>query len=135
MAQFQAFARLSQRCSFIKAMVPVLDSTSGMIWALFQPRLVGVFFVEILTVLLLAKNCQQYPRSVSDIVGIEFDIDSQSLYHGNLVPGSLPFELFRFVRNEGESLVHFDHVLDVVGRGLKFAVDFAHVLTTRAHSK
>ena len=28
---------------------------------------------------------------------------------------------------QGESLVHFDHVLDVVGRGYQLAVDFAHV--------
>ena len=27
---------------------------------------------------------------------------------------------------EGESLVHFDHVLDVVGRGYQLVVDFPH---------
>ena len=27
---------------------------------------------------------------------------------------------------QGESLVHFDHVLDVVGHGYQLVVDFAH---------
>ena len=34
--------------------------------------------------------------------------------------------LFKFACKEGESLVYFDHVLDVVGRGYRLAVDFAH---------
>ena len=38
----------------------------------------------------------------------------------------------RKIKREGESLVHFDHVLDVVGRGLPFAVDFAHALARSA---
>ena len=29
---------------------------------------------------------------------------------------------------EGESLVHFDHMLDVVGLGYQLVVDFAHAL-------
>ena len=39
--------------------------------------------------------------------------------------------------SEGESLVYFDHVLDVVGRGYHFAADFAHahgsIAGPRAH--
>ena len=35
----------------------------------------------------------------------------------------------RKLKRKGESLVHFDHVLDVVGRGLQFAADFAYALT------
>ena len=31
------------------------------------------------------------------------------------------------VKRKGESLVHFDHVLDMVGHDLQFVVDFAHV--------
>ena len=34
--------------------------------------------------------------------------------------------LFKFVCKEGESLVYFDHVLDVVECGYRLAVDFAH---------
>ena len=35
-------------------------------------------------------------------------------------------QLFKLVCKERESLVYFDHVLDVVGRGYWLAVDFAH---------
>ena len=38
----------------------------------------------------------------------------------------------RKIKREGESPVHFDHVLDVVGRGLPFEVDFAHALARSA---
>ena len=45
--------------------------------------------------------------------------------------------LFKFVCKEGESLVYFDHVLDVVGHGFRLAVDFAHahgsIAGPRAH--
>ena len=33
---------------------------------------------------------------------------------------------FQFACKKGESLVYFDHVLDVVGRGFQLAVGFAH---------
>ena len=52
-------------------------------------------------------------------------------YLGLALYQALPLsQLFWFVGKDGESLVHFDHMLDVVGRGLKFAVDFAHIQCT-----
>ena len=41
---------------------------------------------------------------------------------------------FWLAYKEGESLVYFDHVLDVVGRGYRLTVDFAHVHTLLAGS-
>ena len=35
-------------------------------------------------------------------------------------------QLFKLACKEGESMVYFDHMLDVVGRGYWLAVDFAH---------
>ena len=35
-------------------------------------------------------------------------------------------QLFKFACKEGESLVYVNHVLDVVGRGYRLAVNFAH---------
>ena len=39
-----------------------------------------------------------------------------------------PARNFQFACKKGESLVYFDHVLDVVGRGFQLAVDFAYAL-------
>ena len=39
-----------------------------------------------------------------------------------------PVRYFQFACKKGKSLVYFDHVLDVVGRGFQLAVDFAYAL-------
>ena len=38
-----------------------------------------------------------------------------------------PCAIVKFACKNGESLVYFDHVLDVVGRGYPLTADFAHV--------
>ena len=44
-------------------------------------------------------------------------------------------QLFKFACKEGESLVYFDHVLDVVVRGYCLAADFAHTHASIAGPK
>ena len=41
---------------------------------------------------------------------------------GSLEPGSPPARKFQFACKKGESLVYFDHVLDVVGRRTWFSI-------------
>ena len=45
----------------------------------------------------------------------------------SLITRLFPLHNFKFACKEGESLVYFDHVLDVVGRGYPLTADFAHV--------
>ena len=40
--------------------------------------------------------------------------------------------LFKFACKEGESLVYFDHVLDMVGCGYRLVVSFTHAYTLLA---
>ena len=39
-----------------------------------------------------------------------------------------PARNFQFACKKGESLVYFDHLLDVVGRGFQLVVDLAYAL-------
>ena len=46
----------------------------------------------------------------------------------SLQPGFSPSAIFYYcvLAKQGESLVHFDYVLDMIGCGYQLAVDFAH---------